>query len=126
MSRSGVGPSVNGVVLDRTPGRPALKVKRGCLRLTLLRYGGRPGFIGPWVEQRCRIGSPPSYLHGVAATSPLDSGKDRVRTWQAAAINVPRRVPQPGAVKGLRTVVVDALDSDNDDRPRIFPVNCEA
>jgi Cytochrome P450 len=102
------------------------QVKGGCLRLTLLRYRGRPGFIGPWVEQRCRIGSPPSYLHGVAATPPLDSGKNRVRTRQAAAINVRRRVPQPGAVNGLRTVVVDALDSDNDNRPRTFSVDREA
>src|SRR5262245_51036967 len=115
------------MIKDMAPTMPAgAQVRGGCLRLTLLRYRGRPGFIGPWVEQRCRIGSPPSYLHGVAATPPLDSGKNRVRTRKAAVMNVRRRVPQPGAVNGLRTVIVDALDSDNDDRPRTFSVDREA
>src|SRR5262245_32571231 len=115
------------MIKDMAPTMPAgAQVRGGCLRLTLLRYRGRPGFIGPWVDQRCRIGSPPSYLHGVAATPPLDSGKNCVRTRKAAAINVRRRVPQPGAVNGLRTVIVDALDSDNDDRPRTFSVDREA
>jgi hypothetical protein len=102
------------------------EVKRGCPHLTLLRYRGGPGFIGPWIERRCRIGLPPSYLHGVAATPPLNSGKDCVGTWQAVAINVRRRVPQLRAVNGFRTVIVDALDSDNDDRPRTFSGDREA